>query len=448
MGIRDQFKASSMESIKEQEDDQKAKSPNQNKRTDVLEIVKDGSKNRLRIYPKHPGTKTFMKPLVVTFMKVEAVDKNGDPELDGNGKNKMVYKPIFDAIVHGEWIDRPPVDILRLYVEYAKKKAEFIKDKDTWKKYLEPVFGSPFGKDNKPGKFKGIKAQESYMLYGKLNGKFGRVQLKTLVKNRINELAAGQDAKEGVIITDPYTGPDDGRVVFITYKKGETDKTKLYEVSVDLSGPTPLTEADLDELAAQKSLDSLYTNVYKLRDFDLALEGLQRFDEESEAILKELGFDEGYRVFENEEFKGIVGELIEYWESMEKPDTESEESEEEPSTTPEPTQNKATTQAPPFKTDSSTTGDKFDQMDFDQLKKEATGLGLKVGKSFTEAILREAIRDELAELETTQSEFAGRAEGLDVAAELAKPIEETPPVQQEKAATPAGASRLDRFKSK
>jgi len=402
---RDQFKATKVDVLKEQQEEVESKIRTGNSdRAKVLELKKDGSKNKLRIFPKHPGTRMWAYPRSVHFLKVAYTDKDGNPVKDDNGNQKIGKKPIFNSRIHGN----TEKDIIDEYINFVYKKAyDEIQDDDTRKKYLRPIEG---WKEN--GRFHpGIKAQTRYIIYGNLNGTNGRVELPTSVKNKLNEIAAGQDDDDGVIAVDPFTGIDDGRKVLVTYNKSEKDPGKKYQVAIDLKGPTPLTDEQFEWLSEQPSLESMYVGVYKYRDFMLAMEGLKRFDEESAEVLRQFGFSSGYEVFTHDEFLDIAEQIAEYYGDDDESDNDT--------TTNHDDQDNYRDDTPvdddndlPFDVEPS-----IDQMNMRQLKAyiKEKQLSIRILPSYTVDMVRQFISEELemleAEKQAAESEAANNVPG-------------------------------------
>lgn len=229
--------------------------------------LKEG-KNKVRIFPAHPDTPTFYQPLVVHWMDV----LNKWTDRDGKEKEEWKRKPIFSAKAHSE-IGKCPID---RYIYYAYKVfGEEFQDRKDRDAKIAPIKGQ-----------KGITSSTKFIVYAEIDGEFGRLELPMSVKNSLNEIAIGQEDDDGVIETDPFTDPDSGHCVYITYDK-QLNKDKkdrkaadYYKTAIDIKGATPLSDEQLSKLIECQSLEELYVNVYTLKDFDMAVEGLKKFDEE------------------------------------------------------------------------------------------------------------------------------------------------------------------------
>lgn len=393
---RDQFKATRVSQLEEQSKqvDQLTKKSG---RAGVLELNRDGSKNRLRIFPKHPGTDSYIFPKTVHFLKVTYTDKDGNPVKDDNGQVKVGKRPIFNSRIHGG----TPKDIIDEYINFIYKRAYelYPNDETTRKNYLKTVEGYRSGQSYIPG----IKAQTRWVVYGNLNGKFGRVELPTAVKNKLNEIAASQDDEEGAIIVDPFTGIDDGRKVFISYHADEKDPGKKYSAGIDLHKTTPLTDEEFEDFCERQPLQEIYHLAYKRKDFMMAIEGLKTFDEESNKALRALGFNEGYQVFSFDEFLDVCEEIDAYYPEEEEEERENEKAGNQflKGETQKPKQEEV-----PFEADVQTQD--LRSMSIAQLKAviKEEGLGIRILPSYTPEIVAQFIEEERAIIAEEKGEEA------------------------------------------
>ena len=229
--------------------------------------LEDGKTCKFRFLPPHDEEET-------AFTKMR---KRYWITIDVDGEEKR--RTVLDSRLHGGTAK----DIINEYVNFVKKhhkdKADFISD---WKT--------------------GLNADISWLAYAvKLNKderKFGLLEIKKTVRDVINKEIFTEDDDEPIEV-DPFTHVTEGLPVLIKYlskpnkKKGED----YYSVTVGKKA-APLTEEDLIEFEKSKSLNELYDNVYGLRDFELALEGLRHYDETN-----------GIDVFEDDRWLEIVEEV-------------------------------------------------------------------------------------------------------------------------------------------
>ena len=366
--------------------------------------LKEG-KNKLRIYPGHPDTSSFCYARTVHFLELEKTDKDGNAVKNDNGQVQFGRRPVFNAKVHGEFPKGTvPVDIIDEYVQRVYKKAHAeIQDDEQRKKYLSTM---TYWKT-------GITGKTKWIVYGALYNdqgvpEFGRVELPTTVKDKLNEISANQDG-DGILEVDPFTDPDEGRIVFITYDPKEKDAKKKYSASIDFKKPTALTDDELQKHFELDSLESLLKKSYKHKDFMNALDGLKRFDSQSENALRALGFDSGYQIFADDDFLDICEKVGEYFPKEFKDAASSNSFVDE-----------STQESAPFKAQAAVT---LEEMNLDQLAQyvHKNGLDITILPDDSEVDIVQAIRDE-----------EGNATG-EVVEE--KPVEEVTPRRQRGART-------------
>jgi len=285
---RSKFAASKMSAVKKQ-DGAVAKSFDKKKSgTDFLRFAE--GKNRVRVYPAHPGTDSFTHPKTVSFLECEVTYKK-----DGKEVTEMKKMPVFNARIHSGGVIK--VDPTELYTKLAFRNAaaEYSDDKER-KARLNPIT------DFKTG----ITAKTKWSVYADLDnpdGKsFGILDLPTSVRDKANELAIDEDEADDVIVTDPYTDPDQGRILIVTYDrqldKAKKDPGKYYQCAIDYKKPTPLTDDQLDAFSKLDSLDLILNGAYTRRDFNRTIEALKAFDEKYE-----------FEIFAEDEFLDTLDQI-------------------------------------------------------------------------------------------------------------------------------------------
>ena len=268
--------------------------------------IKEG-KNVFRILPPHPDDTigAAYLPKRVAMLKCESeVWQDGEK----TNKTEIKNKNIFIATQHGGL----PNDPIELYINYVRKRAnDEIQDKEERQKFLAPITGWK-GKD---GKWNwGINPKTSFVCYAVGEGKVGRLELYESMIKDMDKLAISEEP-EDVMAIDPFSDPNEGCELIIT-KQHEVDKqgkaTNKWEYPISKGEPsrqkreswddyferTMVTDAQLEELLKQEPLSKIQGNdVYSTRDWNFALDGLRRFDEENK-----------YGIFDNDEF---LEELVE-----------------------------------------------------------------------------------------------------------------------------------------
>jgi hypothetical protein len=295
---RSKIKGAKISTLKKSREEAEKKSYN-NSRDRVGFLKIEEGVNIFRIYPPHDPSDPPYQPLRTTYLKCE-VNKYENGEL--TEETEVRTKRVFISTIHGnEEIKGDPVE---LYIKYAyQKAADEYQDKDERQKFLNPITGHMLSGKWHPG----IRPQTNYIYYAEKSDEFGRLELSPQITKRMEELNVTEQYDQP-IETDIFSDPDNGYLLKIIYdksaKKGK--KFNISKVEFNPRGLKPTEVADalkkfqeesrisdekLEFWLNQKSLKELYKDVYSTRDFDLALDGLKRFDEENE-------FD----IFENDEF--------------------------------------------------------------------------------------------------------------------------------------------------
>jgi len=274
--------------------------------TDFLKI--EPGMNLFRIAPPHNPEHTPFMPLRTTWLEVE-VDEVDD-ENNPTGRRVVKNKRIFIATIHGGL----PKDPVETYIKYVKQRAddEFTNKEDR-SKFLAPITGWK----SKDGKWNpGIQPLTTYVCYAwDRNWNFGRLELYSKDIVEIEKLNIDDETGEP-IETDIFTDPDTGRWLNInlfkndkgkneriltkrefTPKKGmkSSDLAKAWE---EFENSCRIPDDKLKEWSEKDSLYSIYVGTYTRRDFDMAVNGLMRFDEKH-----------GYGIFENSEFLDELEEI-------------------------------------------------------------------------------------------------------------------------------------------
>ena len=365
--LRSQLKATSIKKLQKQVDADN-EMVGTGSSTEYLNL-EDGKTIKIRIFPAHPGQEEFYvakKCYWLTF--------NTD---DGDTRRGTVL----DSKVHGgtKW------DIVEEYVKWAKKHVGNDAEK------LEALVG------NGP-KSNSLNPQYSWLCYAdRVNGddqlRAKLWEFKKMVRDAMNKLAFSEDEDE-VIEVDPFTDPDEGLPINVTYRKNPNKKKgeNYYEVAFPKKvSARPLTDEEIEYFMTLKPLSEVIYK-YGMRDFERALEGLQNFDEDNEIGL----FDDDdwlehleeikaqYDVDEEEEKpKKSAKKVVNKDASAPKKAVVEDEDDEEDDDTPEDEDDAEDAE-----------GDEFDDMDRSELKKyiSKNGLEISVKKSMSDDDLREAIR--------------------------------------------------------
>lgn len=301
--IRSKFKGAKLSALKNVQKDAESNKKtftSQDGRVGFLSV--DEGKNIFRLLPPHPDDKigsTYL-PCRRAMLKCE-VDLYEDGEL--TGKTEVKNKYVFIATQHGG-LKKDPIE---LYIEYVRKKAEDeFSDKGDRQKFLSPVTGF---RDKKGNWNWGILPSTNYVCYAIKDGVLGRLELWDSWTKEMDKLAIQEDPDD-VMSVDPFSDPNEGFPLIIIKEKNDKGKVQYIiskdepsrnrrESWEDFFERTKVTDSQLAELYNQKPLSSFYgKDVYTKRDWNYALDGLRRFDEEN-----------NYHIFDNEEFLDELNKL-------------------------------------------------------------------------------------------------------------------------------------------
>lgn len=368
--LRSQLKATSIKRLQKQIDSDN-EMVGTGSSTEYLNL-EDGKTIKIRIFPGHPGQEDFYiakKCYWLGFRTDDGEERRGT---------------VLDSKVHGG----TKYDVVEEYVKYAKKFIGNDADK------LEALVGTG-------PKSNSLNPQYSWLCYAdRVNGddqlRAKLWEFKKMVRDALNKLAFSEDEDE-VIEVDPFTDPDEGLPINVTYRKNPNKKKgeNYYEVAFPKKvSARPLTDEEIEYFMSLKPLSEVIGK-YGMRDFERALEGLQNFDEDNEIGL-----------FEDDAWLEHLEEIKAQYDA----DDEDDEAPKK-KTAVKKTTVKKTAPAPEEDDEDAdeaegeddeeddaeeqeNDGDEFDDMDRSELKKyiSKNGLNVSVKKSMSDDDLREAIR--------------------------------------------------------
>lgn len=410
---RSKFKATQTSKMKEQQKEAE-ETLGQGKggnRANFLKLVH--GKNKVRILPGHPGSDSFCYPRTTHYLNVLVKYKK-----DGKDVEEIKPKPIFNAKIHGG-LSEDPIDA---YIDMAYKIAfDEIPDEKERAKFLAPITN-----------FKtGIKAKTRWVVYAiMMNGderELGRLDLPVTVKEKLNEMAVDADEDEGVIQTDPFTDPDEGHCVTITYNKDAEKPGDYYKATLDYKKATPVTDEELDWLSEQPTLESMLVDSYSMKDFDMAIEGLKRFDEENE-----------FNIFSHDEFLDKLEKLAENVPEAKDSDDDEEDEDDTPKRKKTSAKEEKVKESKAKEEKSDLPFDlELEEMDMDQLKGviRREGLNIRILSKYDEQDVVEMIKEE-------REIIAAESKKEDKPKKKANPIEEDDDDEEEEAPRRKRGSRL------
>lgn len=369
--LRSQLKATSIKRLQKQIDADN-EMVGTGSSTEYLNL-EDGKTIKIRIFPGHPGQEDFYvakKCYWLSFRTDDGETRRGT---------------VLDSKIHGgtKW------DVVEEYVKYAKKFIGNDVDK------LEALVGSG-------PKSNSLNPQYSWLCYAdRINGddqlRAKIWEFKKMVRDAMNKLAFSEDEDE-VIEVDPFTDPDEGLPINVTYRKNPNKKKgeNFYEVAFPKKVTArPLTDEEIEYFMGLKPLTEVVSK-YGMRDFERALEGLQNFDEDNEIDM-----------FEDENWLEHLEEIKAQYDDEDEDDDPKKKT--APSakktiikkTDPEPkeddeddSEEEGKDEEDDDEEEKENDEDEFDDMDRSELKKyiSKNGLEVSVKKSMSDDDLRDAIR--------------------------------------------------------
>lgn len=288
--------------------------------------IEDG-KNIFRILPAIKGSAYVAMKTSKMDCEVPVYNKDGDKT-----GTEVKSKNIYCADVHGADILKGQDPIVS-YIKYVKELAEDIQDKEERERFLSPVTGYM----TKKGWVWGIDPMLAYVCFVGQDDEVFKLQLRPNWMKEMKNTSIEQ-SEDDTLSVDIFSDPDAGYPLCINKYKDEKKKQK-YDISAILPKKsqswdeffeeTMVSDKLADKLAALPSLEENYCNVYKKKDWDMALDGLQRFDEANK-----------FNIFSNEEF---LNEL----EQMAALVPDNEEEEEKPSKEKRPSRQEKPVQKAP-----------------------------------------------------------------------------------------------------
>ena len=368
--LRSQLKATSIKRLQKQIDADN-EMVGTGSSTEYLNL-EDGKTIKIRIFPGHPGQEDFYvakKCYWLSFRTDDGEERRGT---------------VLDSKVHGG----TKYDIVEEYVKYAKKFIGNDADK------LEALVG------NGP-KSNSLNPQYTWLCYAdRVNGddqlRAKLWEFKKMVRDAMNKLAFSEDEDE-VIEVDPFTDPDEGLPINVTYRKNPNKKKgeNYYEVAFPKKvSARPLTDEEIEYFMSLKPLSEVVSK-YGMRDFERALEGLQNFDEDNEIGL----FEDNAWLEHLEEIKAQYDSDEDEDDTPKKKTAAKKTTVKKASLAPEEDDEDADEEEGDDEEEDDAEeqendGDEFDDMDRSELKKyiSKNGLDVSVKKSMSDDDLREAIR--------------------------------------------------------
>lgn len=251
-----------------------------------------------RVLPaKNPGESPYV-PMLTVMLQCE-VDKKQDGKVIGK---EVVRKKIFLSTLHGKY----PYDIVEEYIKRVYELAEQIQDKTEKDRFLAPITGYRMGGKN--GKWvSGIRPNLEYVYYAYIEGKIYRDSLNKKQMEALNRESADLCAQNDTAAIDMFSDPNTGFPIQWSRGKDDNGKTVVTIKSLplrmgqsweDYYSQNAVPDKVLEELEGYPSLNELYVDSYHMRDFQLELDGIKRFDDSNQ-----------YKIFGQEDYLDMIEKL-------------------------------------------------------------------------------------------------------------------------------------------
>lgn len=229
-----------------------------------LQIL-DG-KNRIRFFPSHNPKENFYTLRAFYWVKNYSDDDSGDELYNRTVLNSKFHYP--DC----------KLDLIDEYVSSARTHIENNED-------LEPA--EKAAKLDVFNNWKtGINLNRGWVAYAlKINGEkreFGLIELNKTLRDKINAEVMLEDDDDPIEV-DPYTDPDEGKIVTIFFDKSKGKADQRYNIKVGKADQ--LSDDELEVFDRSKPLTELF--LYTQKDWDAGLEGLKIFDDQNDIGLFE-----------------------------------------------------------------------------------------------------------------------------------------------------------------
>jgi len=252
--LRDKYRATDAKVLKKKVTEEDAEF--NTGRGQFLQLT-DG-KNRIRFFPPHDSKSNFYVLRGYYWIQNYSDDDSGDETYKRTVLNAKFHYP-------GAKLD--------LIDEYAAAARSFIEANDT----LEPA--------EKAAKLEvftnwktGLQMSRSWIAYAlKIAGdkrEFGLFEMNKTLRDKINAEVMLED-DDDPIETDPFTDPNEGKVVIVFRNKAEQKADKRYGIKVGKADE--LTDEELELFDRSKPLSEVF--IYSAKDWDAGLEGIKIFDD-------------------------------------------------------------------------------------------------------------------------------------------------------------------------
>lgn len=292
----------------------------------VYHTLEEGD-NWFKIAPAHDPEKSAYVPMCVSKLEAE-----GDVWKDGErtDEKEVKLRNVFIATVHSPKdkngkliVSKDPIET---YIKHLNKLVnEQYQDKEEKDKKLMPLKGY---RDKAQKWHFGIRPDHKIATWAwNKQWQIGRLDLSAKQRKQMDVLCIAESAEDTIavdifspleegfpiIFTKTTTGEGKAKKTEYTTRKEALKNRQTWDQFWEANTPS---DAACEEWANKKSLDEMFVGVYSKRDFEMAVDGLERFDAKWK-----------YGVFEDQEFLDEMEEISEMVDKL--PAKEEKESKKE-----------------------------------------------------------------------------------------------------------------------
>lgn len=272
---------------------------NQGGRASFYTVNKEG-RYELRVLPSVKGEKPYISRKVVKLpIECPIYDKDGKD----TGKKEVRQKDVFTSDVHSDKMGGK--DAVMIYIDFVYALANDIQDSDEKKKFLAPITG--YFNRQKQWVW-GVSPNLNYVCYVYVEDEIHRFDVRPQWWKKMKNISL-ERSNDNVINIDIFSDCDEGYPLIINTTLNEKGKLQ-FDISCGLPDASKRESWDdfflrtrvpdniLQELEELPSLEDQYKDVFSRKDWDMQIEGLERFDKQN-----------GFEIFQNDEFLNTLEEL-------------------------------------------------------------------------------------------------------------------------------------------
>lgn len=272
---------------------------NQGGRASFYTVNKEG-RYELRVLPSVKGEKPYISRKVVKLpIECPIYDKDGKD----TGKKEVRQKDVFTSDVHSDKMGGK--DAVMIYIDFVYALANDIQDSDEKKKFLAPITG--YFNRQKQWVW-GVSPNLNYVCYVYVEDEIHRFDVRPQWWKKMKNISL-ERSNDNVINIDIFSDCDEGYPLIINTTLNEKGKSQ-FDISCGLPDVSKRESWDdfflrtrvpdniLQELEELPSLEDQYKDVFSRKDWDMQIEGLERFDKQN-----------GFEIFQNDEFLNALEEL-------------------------------------------------------------------------------------------------------------------------------------------